>query len=173
MSGLFPFVNSPNPVPNQKHMKTKSIPAGFESAIPYLICKDAAKAIEFYQKAFGATELERIAMPDGRVGHAELKISGATIMLADEFPDIGTVSPQSLGGTTVRMIIYVEDVDAFAARASAAGAKVLSPPTDQFYGDRNCKLCDPSGHVWMFGSHKEDVSREEIRKRAAALFHKK
>ncbi len=154
-------------------MKIKPIPDGHESAIPYLICKDAAKAIAFYKKAFGATELERILMPDGRVGHAELKISGATIMLADEFPDMGTVSPQSLGGTTVRMMIYVADVDAFAARAAAAGAKVLAPPADQFYGDRNCRLCDPSGHVWMFGSHKEDVSREEIRRRAAALFGKK
>jgi PhnB protein len=154
-------------------MKIKPIPDGFESAIPYLICKDAAKAIEFYKKAFGATEFERIGMPDGRVGHAELKISRATIMLADEFPDMGTVSPHSLGGTTVRMMIYVEDVDAFAARAAAAGAKVLSPPADQFYGDRNCKLSDPSGHVWMFGSHKEDVSREEIQKRAAGLYPKK
>ena len=107
-------------------MKTKPIPDGFESAIPYLICKDAAQAIEFYKRAFGATEHERIAMPDGRVGHAELKIGGATIMLADEFPDMGTVSPQSLGGTTVRMMVYVADVDAFAAHAAAAGAKVLS-----------------------------------------------
>jgi PhnB protein len=154
-------------------MKIKPIPDGFESAIPYLICKDAAKAIEFYKKAFGATELERIGMPDGRVGHAELKISRATIMLADEFPDMGTVSPHSLGGTTVRMMIYVEDVDAFATRAAVAGAKVLSAPADQFYGDRNCKLSDPFGHVWMFGSHKEDVSREEIQKRAAALYPKK
>ena len=151
-------------------MKAKPVPEGYESAIPYLICKDAARAIEFYKEAFAATELERIPMPDGRVGHAELKIGGATIMLADEFPDMGTVSPQSLGGTTVRMMIYVADVDAFAARAAAAGAQVLQPPTDQFYGDRNCKLLDPSGHVWMFGSHIEDVSREEIRKRAAALF---
>ena len=154
-------------------MKTMPIPDGYESAIPYLICKDAATAIEFYKTAFGATELERIPMPDDRVGHAELKISGATIFLADEFPDMGTVSPQSLGGTTVRMMIYVADVDAFAAHASAAGAKVLQPPADQFYGDRNCKLRDPFGHVWMFGSHIEDVSREEIRRRADALFGKK
>lgn len=154
-------------------MKTKPIPDGHESAIPYLICKDAAKAIEFYKTAFGATELERLPMPDGRVGHAELKISGATIMLADEFPDMGTVSPHALGGTTVRMMIYVADVDAFAARAAAAGAKVLQPPADQFYGDRNCKLCDPFGHVWMVGSHIEDVSREEIRRRADALYGKK
>ena len=153
-------------------MNPKPIPDGYESATPYLICKDAARAIEFYKKAFGATGLERIPMPDGRVGHAELKVSGATIMLADEFPNMGCVSPQSLGGTTVRMMIYVEDVDAFAQRAAAAGAKILQPPTDQFYGDRNCKLEDPFGHVWMFGSHIEDVSREEIRKRADALYGK-
>lgn len=152
--------------------KPKPIPDGYESATPYLICKDAALAIEFYKNAFGATELERIPMPDGRVGHAELKISGATIMLADEFPNMGCVSPQSLGGTTVRMMVYVADVDAFAKRAAAVGAKILQPPTDQFYGDRNCKLEDPFGHVWMFGSHVEDVSREEIRQRAAALYGK-
>ena len=154
-------------------MKAKPIPDGYESAIPYLICADAARAIAFYKKAFGATELERIQMPDGRVGHAELKIGGATIMLADEFPGMGTVSPQSLGGTTVRMMVYVEDVDGFAAHAAAAGAKVFAPPTDQFYGDRNCRLSDPFGHVWMFGTHQEDVSREEIRRRADALFGKK
>ena len=112
-------------------------------------------------------------MDDGRVGHAEIKISGATIMLADEFPNMGAVSPQTLGGTAVRMMIYVADVDAFIARAVAAGAAVLQPVTDQFYGDRNCKLADPSGHVWMFGSHLEDVSREEMQKRAAALYGKK
>lgn len=154
-------------------MKSKPIPDGCESAIPYLICQDAARAIEFYQKAFGAVELERIPMPDGRVGHAELKIGGATIFLADEFPNLGTVSPQSLGGTTVRMMVYVKDVDAFTHRAAAAGGTILQPPTDQFYGDRNCKLRDPSGHVWMFGTHIEDVSRDEVRKRADALFGKK
>ena len=154
-------------------MKTKPIPDGYESATPYLICTDATRAIEFYKKAFGATELERLLMPDGRVGHAELKISGATIFLADEFPNMGCVSPQTLGGTTVRMMIYVADVDAFAAHAVGAGATVLQPPADQFYGDRNCKLSDPFGHVWMFGSHQEDVSREEIRQRATALFGSK
>ena len=154
-------------------MKANPIPRGYESATPYLICRDAARAIEFYQKAFGATELESLLMPDGKVGHAELKISGAIIFLADEFPGMGCISPQTLGGTTVRMMIYVAEVDAFAAHAAAAGATVLQPPTDQFYGDRNCKLSDPFGHVWMFGSHQEDVSREEIRKRAAALFGNK
>lgn len=120
-------------------MKTKPIPEGYEGATPYLICKDAAHAIEFYKKAFGATELMRIPMGDGRIGHAELKISRAIILLVDEFPDIGAVSPRSLGGTSVRILIYVEDVDAFAAKAIAAGATVLSPVADQFYGDRSCK----------------------------------
>ncbi|HSY20347.1 MAG TPA: VOC family protein [Candidatus Acidoferrales bacterium] len=154
-------------------MKPKPIPEGHEGATPYLICKEASRAIDFYKAAFGAEEMLRIPMPDGRVGHAELKISGAAIMLADEFPEMGAISPQTLGGTSVRMMIYVADVDAFIARAVAAGATVLQPVTDQFYGDRNCKVADPFGHVWMFGSHQEDVSREEIMKRAAALYGKK
>src|SRR6266478_3024499 len=120
-------------------MPAKPIPDGYEGAMPYLICRDAAHAIEFYKKAFGAAERERITMPDGKVGHAEIKISGAILMLADEFPNMGARSPQSLGGTAVSILIYVEDVDAFVARAVAAGAKVIQPPADQFYGDRNCK----------------------------------
>ena len=112
----------------------------------------------------------RFPMPDGKLGHAEIKIGGATIMLADEFSHLGGRSPESLGGTSVNMLIYVTDVDALVARAVAAGAKVLSPLADQFYGDRNCKLSDPFGHVWMFATHKEDVSPEELQKRAAALF---
>src|SRR5690349_17952399 len=107
--------------------KTKPIPAGYEGATPYLCCKDATSAIEFYKTAFGATELYHIPMPDGRIGHAELKIGGGIIMLSDDFPDMGSVSPATLGGTPVNMLIYVEDVDAFAARAFGAGAKVLEP----------------------------------------------
>ena len=151
-------------------MKPKPIPDGYEGATPYLICKDAARAIEFYKAAFGAVELMRIPMPDGRVGHAELKISGAIIMMADEFPEMGAVSPQTLGGTAVRMMIYVTDVDAFSTQAVARGATMIQPVTDQFYGDRNCKVSDPFGHVWMFGTHHEDMSREEMLRRASALF---
>ena len=151
-------------------MKANPIRDGCAGAIPYLACKDAARAIEFYKTAFGATELMRFPMPGGGLGHAEIKIGGALVMLADEFPHLGGRSPQSLGGTSVNMLIYVTDVDALAARAIAAGAKVLSPLADQFYGDRNCKLSDPFGHVWMFATHQEDVSPEEMQKRTAAFF---
>ena len=145
------------------------IPAGYEHATPYLVCKHAAQAIEFYKKAFGATELYRIPMPDGRIGHAEIKIAGATIMLSEEFPEHGQ-SPATLGGTTVSILVYVPDVDAFAERAVAAGATLARPVEDQFYGDRSCRLLDPSGHNWSFATHIEDVSREEIQSRAQKLF---
>lgn len=150
--------------------QAKPIPDGYEHATPYLICRDAGQAIEFYKQAFAAKELYRIPMPDGKVGHAEIKIGGAIVMLADECPEMGATSPQSLGGTPVSLMIYVADVDAFSARAIAAGAKVLEPVKDQFYGDRSCKLSDPTGHVWMFATHTEDVPPEEIAARAAKLF---
>ena len=153
--------------------KAKPIPDGYERATPYLIFLDATRAIEFYKKAFGATELTRMTMPDGKIGHAEIKIGGAIIMLADEFPNMGARSPQSLGGTAVSLLIYVNDVDAFAARAQAGGVKVLQPVADQFYGDRSIKVADPFGHVWMFATHIEDVPPEEMDRRAAALFGKK
>ena len=153
--------------------KVKPIPDGYRGAIPYLSCKEAAKALDFYKKAFGAKELMRMAQPDGRIGHAEIKIGEATIMLADEFPEMGFRSPQSLGGSPVGIHIYVENVDAFAAQATAAGAKVQRAVADQFYGDRNCTLEDPSGHVWMISTHVEDVPAEEIGKRAAALYGQK
>lgn len=146
----------------------KAIPEGFEGATPYLCIKGAADAIEFYRKAFGATETMRMTGPDGRIGHAELKIGKANIMLADEHPEIGVVSPATLGGSPVTIHIYVEDVDALAARAETAGAKVLRAVADQFYGDRGGKFEDPFGHVWYFATHKEDVSSEEMQRRAAA-----
>jgi PhnB protein len=146
------------------------IPAGYEHSTPYLTCKDAAQAIEFYKKAFGATELFRIPMPGGKVGHAEIKIAGAIIMLSDECPEYGAQSPATLGGTAVGIMIYVPDVDAFAERAVAAGAKSLEPLKDQFYGDRSCKVLDPSGHKWFFATHIEDVPPDEIEKRAQKLF---
>ncbi len=150
--------------------QAKPIPDGYEHATPHLICRDATQAIEFYKQAFAATELYRIPMPDGKVGHAEIKIAGAIIMLADECPDMGATSPETLGGTPVSLMVYVADVDAFSAQAIAAGAKVLEPIKDQFYGDRSCKLADPAGHVWMFATHTEDVPPEEIAARAAKLF---
>lgn len=153
-------------------MKAKAlpIPAGYEHSTPYLTCKDAGQAIEFYKEAFGAAELYRIPMPGGKVGHAELKIAGATIMLSDEFPNCGAQSPATLGGTAVGIMIYVPDVDAFAERAVAAGAKLAEPVKDQFYGDRSCRLLDPAGHKWFFATHIEDVSPEEANRRAQKLF---
>jgi PhnB protein len=150
----------PNPV--------KPIPEGYHSATPYLIVKDAARAIEFYKRAFGATELLRMAAPGGKIGHAEIKIGDSPIMLADEVPGMGALSPESLGGTPVSILLYVEDVDAVFNQAIAAGAKVQRPVKDQFYGDRTGGVTDPFGHVWYVATHKEDVSPEEMRKRAAA-----
>lgn len=148
--------------------QVKAIPEGFEGATPYLAIKGAAAAIDFYKKAFGATEKMRMPRPDGRIGHAEIKIGKANLMLADEHPEISFLSPQTLGGSPVTIHIYVEDVDALAAQAEAAGAKVRRAVADQFYGDRGGQFEDPFGHVWYIASHIEDVSPEEMQKRAAA-----
>lgn len=149
--------------------KVNYIPEGYNTVTPYLIVNDAAKAIEFYTQAFGATELFRMDAPGGKVGHAEIKIGNSPIMLADEFPEMGYVGPQSLGGTPVSIMIYVEDVDAITSQAIAAGAQVLKPVADQFYGDRSGSVADPFGHQWHIATHKEDVSHEEVAKRMAAL----
>ncbi len=148
--------------------KPKPIPEGYHTATPYLIIKDAAKAIEFYKKAFGAKEMMRMSQPDGRIGHAEIKIGDSPIMLADEFPEMGARSPQSLGGSPVSILLYVADVDAFAKQAVTAGAKVVRPIKDQFYGDRSGSFEDPFGHQWHIATHVEDVAPEEMHKRAAA-----
>jgi PhnB protein len=148
-------------------MAPRPIPEGYHSVTPYLIVTGAASAIEFYKHAFGAKEVMRIPHPDGRVGHAELQIGDSRIMLADEFPEIGARSPMSLGGTPVGIQLYVDDVDAVTARALAAGAKMLRPLKDQFYGDRSGTLNDPFGHQWTISTHKEDVSPEEMQRRAA------
>lgn len=149
----------------------QKIPDAYRGATPYLICKGAAQAIDFYKQAFGATELFRLGAPGGAIGHAEIRIGkDAIVMLADECPDMGAKGPQSIGGTPVRMYVYVEDVDALARQAAAAGAKVIRPVADQFYGDRSVMLEDPFGHQWGFATHVEDVSPEEIDRRAAALF---
>ncbi len=147
----------------------KPIPEGYESAIPYLSIKGAAAAIEFYKKAFGATEATRMAGPDGRIGHAEILIGKARIMLADEHPEINFLSPRTLGGSPVSIHMYVADVDQLAAQAEAAGAKVLRAVADQFYGDRSGSFEDPFGHVWNFATHKEDVSSEEMQRRMATF----
>jgi PhnB protein len=137
--------------------------------IPYLHVKGAARAIEFYRQAFGATEVLRLAEPDGRIGHAEIQIEGARIMLADEFPEHGILGPQSLGGTSVGLHLTVPDVDALAERAVAAGATLAKPIRDEFYGERGGKLVDPFGHSWQVMTHKEDVSAEEMQRRYDAL----
>jgi PhnB protein len=146
-------------------MAVSPIPAGYYTATPYLIIKDAARAIDFYKQAFGATELMRFADPNGRVGHAEIKIGNSIIMLADEHSECGYRSPQTLGGTPVSILLYVEEVDSRFRQAIAAGAKAMQPVDDKFYGDRSGSLVDPFGHVWTIATHKEDVTVEEVRRR--------
>lgn len=151
-------------------MPVKPIPAGYENrATPYLCCKGAAAAIEFYKQAFGAEEVCRVGSPGGTIGHAEIKIAGAIVMLADEYPDMGFHSPKTIGGSPVMMYIYVPDVDALAKRAAAAGATIKRPPADQFYGDRSVAIEDPFGHSWGFATHIEDVPPDEIERRAAKM----
>lgn len=148
-------------------MAVKPIPEGYHSVTPYLIIDGAADAIEFYKQAFGATELFRLAL-DGKIGHAEIKIGDSPIMLADAYPDMGYNGPKSLGGSPVSLMIYVEDVDTIFNRAVDAGATVKEALSDKFYGDRMGSLIDPFGHVWHVSTHKEDVSLEEMEKRAKA-----
>ena len=149
-------------------MAVKPIPDGYHSVTPYLIVSAAADAIDFYKKAFGAVELMRMPAPGGKVGHAEIKIGDSAIMLADEFPEMGYKSPTTLGGSPVSIMIYVADVDAVFSRAIAAGGREQRPVKDQFYGDRSGTLEDPFGHVWHIATHKEDVSAEEMERRAGA-----
>ncbi len=148
--------------------KVNPIPEGYNSITPYLIIKGASDAIEFYKKAFGATELFRMAQPDGRVGHAEIKVGDSIIMLADEFPEMGHKSPASLGGSPVSLLLYVEDVDAVYAQALGSGATQDRPVENKFYGDRGGSLIDPFGHIWHIATHVEDLSPEEMQKRATA-----
>jgi len=147
----------------------KAIPDGQHHATPYLCVRDAARAIDFYKQGFGAIETMRLAEPGGKIGHADLKIGGADIMLADEYAGHNR-SPQELGGTPVMIHLYVADVDSFCARAVAAGAKLVRPLEDQFYGDRIGVLEDPFGHVWMIATHKEDVTSAELQKRVGAAY---
>jgi PhnB protein len=146
----------------------KPIPDGYHAITPYLSIKGASDAIEFYKKAFGAKEVMRMAQPDGRIGHAELQIGDSKVMLADEHPEMDFRCPRALGGTPVMLHLYVDDVDTVVGRAVAAGAKAVRPVQDQFYGDRSGSVADPYGHVWHVATHTEDLSMEEIRKRAAA-----
>jgi PhnB protein len=149
-------------------MAVKSIPEGYHSVTPYLIVRGGSDAIEFYKKAFGATELFRFPAPDGKIGHAEIKIGDSPIMLADEYPEMGYNSPQSIGGSPVSLMIYVEDVDTVFGRAVESGATVKEAVQDKFYGDRIGGVVDPFGHVWHIATHKEDISIEEMQQRAKA-----
>jgi PhnB protein len=151
--------------------KVKPIPDGYHTATPYLYIKGAAAAIDFYKKAFGAVERFRMGGPDGKVGHAEIKIGDSPIMMADENAEWGALSPQTIGGTPIGIMLYVEDVDAVFNQAIAAGAEQIRPVADQFYGDRTGGLKDPFGFQWWIATHVEDVPPEEMEARAKAAKH--
>ena len=145
------------------------MPKGYHAVTPYLSIRGAAKAIEFYKKAFGAKEVMRMPGPEGKLGHAEIEIEGHRVMLSDEYEAMDFMSPQARGGTTVHIHVYVKDVDRLVARAVAVGVKVKREVQNQFYGDRSGSLEDPFGHMWHFATHVEDVSMAELKKRAAVL----
>ena len=147
----------------------KSVPEGYPSLSPYLIVRDGAAAIDFYQKVFGAKLRMKLDGPGGRIGHAELEIGNGLVMLADEHPEMGALAPTTIGGTPVGLHLYLEDVDAVAKKAIAAGATLKRPVESQFYGDRLGSIIDPFGHLWHISTHVEDVSPDEIGRRAAAL----
>ena len=145
--------------------KIKPLPDGSHTVTPYLIVRNATRAIGFYREAFGAEELFRLKEPGGRIGHAELRIGDSTIMLADEYPDFGALSPASIGGSPVRLHLRVDQVDAVMRRAIAAGATELRAAKDEFYGERSGMLTDPFGHQWFVATRIEDVSPEEMQRR--------
>jgi len=146
--------------------KAKPVPEGYSTATPYLTVRGAAAALDFYRRVFDAQELMRMPAPDGKIGHAEFQIGNSRIMIADEYPSMGARSPQSLGGSPVSIYLYVADVDDRVSRAVAAGAKVIRPVEDKFYGDRSASLEDPFGHTWHVATHVEDVAPDELRRRA-------
>jgi len=147
----------------------KPIPEGYSTVTPYLFVKGAASAIDYYKKVFGAQEIVRLNAPNGLIGHAELRIGDSMVMLSDENPQWGNKSPQTLGGSATSLHVYVEDVDAVVQGALDAGAQLIRPVKDQFYGDRSGSLLDPFGHLWSVATHIEDVSPEEIKKRMIAV----
>lgn len=148
----------------------KPIPSERQELSPYLIVKGADRALAFYAAAFGAKEIFKLTEPNGKVGHAELQIGRSQFSLADEYPDFGALSPVTIGGTPVSMHLYVEDVDKAVERAVAAGATMLRPVTDEFFGDRTCMVSDPFGHKWHLASRKELVSPAEMQKRMNAAY---
>ena len=151
-------------------MTVKAIPDGYTSITPYLTVDDGKRAIEFYTRAFGATERGAMAAPDGRIAHAELQIGDAVVMLSDEFPQSACGTPKELGGTTVAIFLYVEDVDLLVRAAADAGGSVTMEPADQFWGDRLGQVTDPFGHVWLIATRVEDLKPEEIQARSREVF---
>jgi PhnB protein len=149
--------------------EVKPIPDNYPRLSPYLCVENGAEAIEFYAKVLGATERMRMAGPDGKIGHAELQIGNSVVMLADEYPDMGFLSPKAIGGTPVMLSLYVEDVDDVHAKALAAGAKEVRPVEKHFYGDRSGQFEDPFGHRWSLSTHVEDVPPDEMARRAAEM----
>ena len=153
-------------------MATKPIPDAYHSVTPYLIIRGAERALAYYKKVFGALEIARYPDPSGKLAHAEIKIGDSAVMMADEFPDMGFKSPDSIGGTPVGLLLYVENVDEVFARAIAEGGREMQPVADQFYGDRSGTLADPFGHVWTLATHVEDVSPEEMQRRMEEMARK-
>jgi PhnB protein len=151
--------------------RIKPVPEGFHTLTPHLVVKGASQAIEFYKKAFGAEEITRVPGPDGKsLIHAELKIGDSRLLLVDEFPQMGCLGPQDIGGTPVTIHVFVEDVDTFFNQAVGAGAQVSMPLADMFWGDRYGQITDPFGHKWSLATHKEDLTPEQVSKRAQAAF---
>ena len=148
----------------------KAVPEGYHTVTPDLAFRDAAQAIEFYTQAFGARELMRFKTPDGKIRHAEIKIGNSIVMLCDESPQGGCASPATLRGTTTTLFLYVEDVDATFKQAVSAGARVVMPVADMFWGDRSGQVQDPFGHRWQLATHTEDLTRDQIGQRAQEFF---
>ncbi|HKV03842.1 MAG TPA: VOC family protein [Candidatus Acidoferrales bacterium] len=149
--------------------KVKAVPEGYHTATPYLALQDTARAIDFYKQVFGAKELMRMNAPDGKVSHAEIKIGDSVLMLSSAPPSTGLQTPESIGGSTVSIFLYLEDVDTVFNRAVSAGSKVIQAPANQFWGDRYGRLTDPFGHCWSLATHIEDVAPEEMGRRAQEL----
>jgi PhnB protein len=149
----------------------KPVPEGYHTVTPYLIVKRGTDALEFYVRAFAATERYRMQDPGGKIRHAEITIGNSCVMLADEHPEIGALGPETIGGSPISIHLYVEDVDAVVGRAVAAGAQLTRPVADQFYGDRVGGVTDPFGHRWFIATHKEDLTPDQLRQRAAAAGH--
>jgi PhnB protein len=150
--------------------KANSVPQGYHNVTPYLLIKGAGDAIAFYTQVFGAEETLRLTAPDGRIGHAEIRIGESVIMIADEHPEMDFLGPQSRGGTTVSLLVYVDNADEIFKEALRGGATELRPLCDQFYGDRSGSITDPWGHVWSIATRVEDIGPEELKRRFEELY---